>query len=456
MDFDYDLFVIGAGSGGLAASKRAASFGAKVAIAEGETVGGTCVIRGCVPKKFMVYGSRYPALFQDAKGYGWTAENPRLNWEHLTASIDQEVKRLSELHISLLEKSGVDIFFGRARFLDPHTIAVNDQSIRARRILIAVGGQPVMPEIKGAEWAITSREMFQLKYQPQHIVILGGGYIGCEFACIMHGLGSQVTQIIRRDQILHGFDQDIVNGIQNDMQQQGIRIISNARISGIQKQSQSLSVRLEGSVSESIEADTILVATGRAPNIEDMGLENARIEMDSYGPDRGNIDVIRVNDFSQTSQPHIFAVGDVTNRLNLTPVAIGEGRAFADTEFGGRTRVLSHVTIPSAVFTTPEAATVGLTETEARDLYGDESIKTYRTSFKPMYYSLTLKKTQTMMKLVVEVASDRVLGAHMVGDNAAEIIQGIAIAVKMGAKKSDFDATVGIHPTAAEEFVTMR
>jgi glutathione reductase (NADPH) len=456
MDFDYDLFVIGAGSGGLAASKRAASFGAKVAIAEEETVGGTCVMRGCVPKKFLVYGSRFPALFHDARGYGWTAENPRLNWEHLTASINREVKRLSALHISFLEKSGVDIFFGRARFIDSHTIAVNDRRFRARRILVAVGGQPVMPDIEGVEFAITSREMFQLKYLPQHIVILGGGYIGCEFACIMHSLGSQVTQIIRRDQILHGFDQDIVNVIQDEMQQLGIRIVTNARISGIQKHQQRLNVRLEGSVSESIEADEILVATGRAPNMEGLGLEKAGIEVCSYGPNKDNLKAIQVNDFSQTSQPHIFAVGDVTNRLNLTPVAIGEGRAFADTEFGGRARSLSHMTVPSAVFTSPEAATVGLTEAEARDLYGDDCIKTYRTLFKPMYYSLTGKKTQTMMKLVVMVSSERVLGAHMVGDNAAEIIQGIAIAVKMGAKKSDFDATIGIHPTAAEEFVTLR
>ena len=458
MTFDYDLFVIGAGSGGLAASKRAASYGAKVAIAEYDLVGGTCVIRGCVPKKLMVYGSHFPAQFQEAAGYGWTVGDVKFDWEHFITSIDKEVNRLSKLHISFLEKAGVELISGRATFIDPHTVEVNGKQYTAAKILIAVGGRPVKPEIPGIEHGITSNEICHLKTQPKHIAIIGAGYIGSEFACIMRGLGSEVTQIIRKEQILNGFDQDIRTSIQEGMINHGIRIIQNTVVTAIEKVDEGLKLTLSGD-QEPIIADVFLVATGRSPNIEGLGLENAQIDYvpsSLEGPGYSTSNAIAVNEYSQTGQPHIYAVGDVTDRLNLTPVAIGEGRAFADTEFGNNRREFSHETVATAVFTTPEAATVGLTEAQARDKFGDDNIKIYRTSFRPMYYTLAGKQEKTMMKLIVDTSTDKILGAHMVGDSAAEIIQGVAIAVKMGATKADFDATVGIHPSAAEEFVTMR
>ena len=458
MTFDYDLFVIGAGSGGLAASKRAASYGAKVAIAEYDLVGGTCVIRGCVPKKLMVYGSHFPAQFQEAAGYGWTVGDVKFDWEHFITSIDKDVNRLSKLHISFLEKAGVELISGRATFIDPHTVEVNGKQYTAAKILIAVGGRPVKPEIPGIEHGITSNEIFHLKTQPKHIAIIGAGYIGSEFACIMRGLGSEVTQIIRKEQILNGFDQDIRTSIQEGMINHGIRIIQNTVVTAIEKVDEGLKLTLSGD-QEPIIADVFLVATGRSPNIEGLGLENAQIDYvpsSLEGPGYSTSNAIAVNEYSQTGQPHIYAVGDVTDRLNLTPVAIGEGRAFADTEFGNNRREFSHETVATAVFTTPEAATVGLTEAQARDKFGDDNIKIYRTSFRPMYYTLAGKQEKTMMKLIVDTSTDKILGAHMVGDSAAEIIQGVAIAVKMGATKADFDATVGIHPSAAEEFVTMR
>lgn len=458
MSFNYDLFVIGAGSGGLAASKRAASYGAKVAIAEYDLVGGTCVIRGCVPKKLMVYGSHFPAQFQEAAGYGWTVGDVKFDWEHFITSINNEVNRLSKLHISLLQKAGVKLISGRATFLDPHTVKVNDTKYTADKILIAVGGRPIKPEIPGIEHAITSNEIFHLKTQPKHIAIIGAGYIGSEFACIMRGLGSEVTQIIRKEQILNGFDQDIRTSIQEGMINHGIRIIQNTQVTAIEKVTEGLKLTLSGENQEPIIADVFLVATGRSPNIEGLGLENAQLDCvpsSEAEPGYSISTAISVNEYSQTCQPHIFAVGDVTDRLNLTPVAIGEGRAFADSEFGDNRRKFSHETVATAVFTTPESATVGLTESQARQKYGD-AIKIYRTNFRPMYYTLAGKQEKTMMKLIVDNQTDKILGAHMVGDNAAEIIQGVAIAVKMGATKADFDATVGIHPSAAEEFVTMR
>jgi glutathione reductase (NADPH) len=459
MTFDYDLFVIGAGSGGLAASKRAASYGAKVAIAENDLVGGTCVIRGCVPKKLMVYGSHFPALFDHAKGYGWKVADAELDWEHFITSIDKEVRRLSQLHINLLEKAGVTLIPGRATLLDPHTVEVDERKITADKILIAVGGRPLKPDLPGMEYAITSNEIFHLKEQPKHIAIIGAGYIGTEFASIMNGLGSQVTQIIRKDLILKGFDQDIRTGIQEGMTNHGIRIIQNNVVTKVERTETGLKLSLSEENAEPVVADVFLVATGRIPNIDGLGLENAGVDVVATaieGPGYCTENGIAVNEYSQTSQPNIYAVGDVTDRLNLTPVAIGEGRAFADSEFGDNRRKFSHQTVPTAIFSTPEAATVGLTEAEAMEKLGEDGVKIFRTRFRPMYYSLTGAQEKTMMKLVVDANTDQVLGAHMVGDSAAEITQGVAIAVKMGATKKDFDATVGIHPSAAEEFVTMR
>lgn len=459
MTYDYDLFVIGAGSGGLAAAKRAASYKAKVAIAEQDLVGGTCVLRGCIPKKLMVYGSRFPGLFADAAGYGWKVGETELDWEYFIKAIDKEVKRLSQLHVSYLEKAGVELIPHRATLIDPHTVEVDGRKITADKILIAVGGRPLKPNLPGMEYGITSNEIFHLQHKPKHIAIIGAGYIGTEFACIMHGLGCQVTQIIRKELILKGFDDDIRTDIQNAMIARGIKIIPNTVVEKVEKVPEGLKLILSGEKTEPAIADVFLVATGRVPNVEGLGLENAGVELVSTtveGPGYTTMKAIAVNEYSQTSQENIFAVGDVTNRMNLTPVAIGEGRAFADSEFGNQRRIFSHENVPTAVFSTPEAATVGLTEAQAREKLGNDAVKIYRTRFRPLFHSLTGAAEKTMMKLVVDASTDKVLGAHMVGENAAEIIQGVAIAAKMGATKKDFDATVGIHPTAAEEFVTMR
>ncbi|MFN6518131.1 MAG: glutathione-disulfide reductase [Nostoc sp. CreGUA01] len=458
MTFDYDLFVIGAGSGGLAASKRAASFGAKVAIAEYDLVGGTCVIRGCVPKKLMVYGSHFPALFSDAAGYGWEVGDAKLNWEHFIKSIDKEVRRLSQVHISLLQKAGVELIPGRATLIDAHTVELDGRKITADKILIAVGGRPIKPDLPGMEFGITSNEIFHLKEQPKHIAIIGAGYIGTEFACIMRGLGSEVTQIIRGEKILKGFDEDIRTDIEEGMKRHGIQLINNHVVEKVERVPEGVKLTLSGEDREPVIADVFLIATGRTPNVDGLGLENAGVNFvpsSIEGPGYNSTNAIAVNEYSQTSQPNIFAVGDVTDRINLTPVAIGEGRAFAESEFGNSRRAFNHQTVPTAVFSTPEASTVGWTETEAREKLG-EAVKIYRARFRPMYHSFTGKEEKTMMKLVVDSNTDKVLGAHMVGENAAEIIQGVAIAVNMGATKKDFDATVAIHPSVAEEFVTMR
>ncbi|MBV9387091.1 MAG: glutathione-disulfide reductase [Chroococcidiopsidaceae cyanobacterium CP_BM_ER_R8_30] len=467
MTFDYDLFVIGAGSGGLAASKRAASYGAKVAIAEQSLVGGTCVIRGCIPKKLMVYASHFPALFQDAAGYGWHVGDSKLDWSYMVNAVDQEVMRLSKLHIGFLEKAGVQLFQSRAVFVDPHTLEVDGRKITAEKILIAVGGHPVKPDFPGIEHTITSDEMFHLQEQPKRIAILGGGYIGVEFAGVMNGLGSQVTQMIRGDNLLRGFDEDIRTGIRTGMTHHGIQIISNVmgkRIEGV-PEGLKLSFYMEGQDEEkTLTTDVVLAAIGRTPNLDGLGLENAGVDVvpgnhqEMSQTSTGGYSVnsaIAVDEYSRTSQPHIFAVGDCTDRINLTPVAIAEGRAFADTEFGNNPRIMSHENVPSAVFSQPEAATVGLTEAQAHEKLG-EGVKCYRAQFRPLFHSLTGQPEKTTIKLVVDANTDRVLGAHMVGEHAAEIIQGIAIAVKMGATKKDFDATLGIHPSTAEEFVTLR
>ncbi len=466
MTYDYDLFVIGAGSGGLAASKRAASYGAKVAIAEQDLVGGTCVIRGCVPKKLMVYASKFSHLYEDAVGYGWSKVESHLDWERLITVVDKEVHRLSQLHIDFLSKAGVELFKSRVTLLDPHTLEVDGRKVTADKILIAVGGEAVKPDLPGVkEHTITSREMFLLKEQPKHLAVLGGGYIATEFAGIMHGLGTQVTQLIRGDVFLNGFDEDIRSGIFNGMMQHGIKIIPCTNGKGIERVPEGLKLTYyqKDKTEATLTADAVLVAIGRAPLLGGLGLENAGVEIaNCENEDLPRLHgysvncAIKVDEYSRTSQPNIFAVGDCTNRVNLTPVAIGEGRAFADTEFGNTPRIFSHDHVASAVFSQPEAATVGLSEAEAQTKLGDDGVQVYRARFRPLFHSLTGADEKVMVKLVIDKNTDRVLGAHMVGDNAAEIIQGIAIAVKMGATKKDFDATVGIHPSTAEEFVTLR
>ncbi|MEA5582221.1 glutathione-disulfide reductase [Nodularia harveyana UHCC-0300] len=451
MSYDFDLFVIGAGSGGIATARRAAEYGAKVGVAEFDRLGGTCVNRGCVPKKLMVYASHFPELFSDAQGYGWSAVQSSLDWEKMITAVNNEVTRLNGIYQGMLDKSKVQLFQGYATFVDAHTIKIGDRQITADKILIAVGGYPVKPEIPGIEYAITSDDIFHLKEQPQRLVILGGGYIGSEFACILNGLGSEVTQIIRHDKILRGFDEDLQTEIQQAMGNHGIKILTNNEITAIENTDSGLkvTVRGKGDAEETVIVDAVsLAATGRKPNTEKLGLENTKVQLDENG-------AVVVDKYSQTAEENIYAVGDCTDNINLTPVAINEGRAFADTVFGNKSRHMSYENVPTAIFTTPEAATVGLTEAEARAKYGD-AIKVYRSRFRSMYYVLPGKEEKTMMKLVVDQNTDKVLGAHMVGTNAAEIIQGVAIAVKMGATKANFDATVGIHPSSAEEFVTMR
>lgn len=453
MSYDYDLFVMGAGSGGIATARRSAEYGAKVAIAESSgRLGGTCVNKGCVPKKLLVYASRFPGLMEDAVGYGWSPVQSTLNWDELITKVNSEVKRLNGIYQRMLDNSKVEIFNAKAELVDAHTVKVGDRTITADKILIAVGGEPTRPNIPGIEHALISDDLFNLRPQPKKLVLLGGGYIASEFACLLNGLGVEVIQVIRRDRILRGFEDELRTEIQNAMTNHGIRIITEAAIDSIEKTDAGVSLKIRHSDStEEIIADAVhLAALGRHPNTAEIGIENTKVELDDKG-------FVRVNKYSQTAEENIYAVGDCCGKMELTPVAINEGRAFADTMFGGKSRVMSYENIATAIFTTPEAATVGLTEDEAIAQYGADRIKTYRARFRSMYYVLPGKDDEkTLMKLVVDQETDKVLGAHMVGDHAAEIIQGVAIALKMGATKANFDATVGIHPSSAEEFVTMR
>ena len=451
MDYDFDLFVIGAGSGGIATARRAAQYGAKVGITEFDRLGGTCVNRGCVPKKLMVYASHFPEYFHAASGYGWTVGESKFDWKTMITAVNNEVDRLNGIYQRMLDNSGVKLYREHGKLIDSHTIEVGEEKVTADKILIAVGGKPVKPDdISGIEHAITSREIFHVQKRPKRIVIIGGGYIGVEFACILNGLGTEVTQVIRGDKILKGFDDDLRMEIQEQMQGNGVRLLTNKPNLAIEKTDTGLRVKISGEdePEEVIVADAVsLAATGREPRLENLGLENTGVEVV-----RG---AVAVDEYNQTAEANIYAVGDCTDRINLTPVAIQEGRAFADTHFGGQSKQMAYDNIPTAVFSTPEGATVGLTEAEAREKYGD-AVKIYRSKFRPMYYTLPDMQVKTLMKIIVDTNTDKVVGAHMVGDSAAEIIQGVAIAVKMGATKADFDATVGIHPSSAEEFVTMR
>ncbi|MEO1399815.1 MAG: glutathione-disulfide reductase [Cyanobacteria bacterium J06635_1] len=448
MSYDFDLFVIGGGSGGISTARRAASHGAKVGIAEFDRLGGTCVNRGCVPKKLMVYASHFAAHAEEAAGYGWQFAPGTFDWSKMITAVNSEVTRLNGIYKRMIDNAEVQLFPTHARLLDAHTLQVGEPKVTADKILIAVGGEPTKPEIPGIEHAITSDDIFHLPQQPKRIVIFGGGYIGCEFACVLNGLGSEVVQVIRRDRILRGFDEDIRMEVQEAMIKHGIRIMT-ADILGIEKTAAGLQVKLQGETTETVLTDVLsLSALGRRPRLENLGIENTQVEVVNGA--------IATDKYSRTTEENIFAVGDCTDRINLTPVAIQAGRAFADTVFGSKSKVMSYDNVPSAVFTTPEAATVGLTEAEAIDQYGEDNLHMYRSRFRPMYYTLPNKDEKTLMKLIAHRATDKVLGAHMVGDGAAEIIQGVAIAIKMGATKADFDATVGIHPSSAEEFVTMR
>jgi glutathione reductase (NADPH) len=443
--YDFDLFVIGAGSGGVRASRFAAGYGARVAVAESSRLGGTCVNLGCVPKKLMVYASSFAEDFSDSPGFGWTVPTPTFDWATLIANKDREIDRLNGIYRGLLEGSGVRIVEGRARLRDRHTIEVGGDSFTAEHILVATGGRPFKGPIPGAELGITSDELFHLDQQPEKLVITGGGYIAVEFACIFNGLGTDVTLNYRGPLFLRGFDDDIRTTLADEMRKQGIDLRFETLVDRIERSGDRLAATL--STGDVVEADQLLCALGRLPNTSGLGLEEAGVELG----DRGKV---VVDEHLRSSVPNIFAIGDCIDRIALTPVALAEGMAVAETLFNDNPSTVDYTNVPSAVFSQPNAGTVGLTETEARAAGHDVAI--FRSKFRPMRHTLSGRDEQTMMKLVVERESDRVLGVHMVGPDAGEIVQGIAIALKAGATKATFDATIGIHPTAAEEFVTMR
>jgi glutathione reductase (NADPH) len=446
--FDVDLFVIGGGSGGVRAARVAAGYGARVMVAEEYRVGGTCVIRGCVPKKLMVYASRFADDFDEAAGFGWTLTGPRFDWATLIANKDKEIARLENVYRSNLEKAGVEIVDSRAVIEDAHKVRIlkTNEVIRARYILVAVGAHPVLePPIPGGELGITSNEVFHLEILPERILVVGAGYIAVEFAGIFNGLGSDVTLLHRGDRLLRGFDEDVREALGEAYAMRGIELALGRTINRLDRTSDGIAATLSDGSARIV--DQVLVATGRRPNTARLGLENAGVVTDAVG-------AIMVDAYSQTLIPSIYAVGDVTNRAALTPVAIREGHAFADTVFGGRPTMVDHSIIPTAVFSTPEIGVVGCTEATARARYGEVDV--YKTSFRPMRATLSGGSDRVLMKLLVDKASDKVVGVHIVGHDAGEMIQAIGIAVAMGATKADFDRTIAVHPTAAEELVTMR
>ena len=444
--YNYDLIVIGAGSGGVRASRVAASYGASVAIIEKDRLGGTCVIRGCVPKKLLVYGASFAHEASDAKGFGWRIDGLQHNWGSLIAAKNDEIRRLEGIYRELIENAGVEFIAGNATITGPNEVLVNGKTLSTQRILIAVGGVPNILDIEGlAENAITSNEALDLNQLPETIVIQGGGYIALEFAGIFAALGSNTHLVYRGDFPLRGFDDDVREHIAKCLPKRGIMLHSNSSIIKVQKKSNRLAIFLDNK--KIIEANKLLAATGRNPNTANLGLNE-------IGVKTGDAGQIIVAEDGQTSIPSIFAIGDVTNRISLTPVAIGEGHAFADNFYGNKPTVMSHDSIASAVFSQPPISCVGLTEEQA--LQNNINIQIFESRFNAMKNTISGRSEQSYMKLVVEKKTDKVIGAHMVGPDCAEIMQGIAIAIKMGAKKSDFDATIGIHPTSAEEFVTMR
>ena len=445
--YDVDLFVIGGGSGGVRAARIAAGYGARVMIAEEYRMGGTCVIRGCVPKKLMVYASRFSHDFADAAGYGWSVAPPSFDWRTLIANKDKEIARLEAAYTTNLEKAGVEIVKSRAVLEDAHTVrlATTGAHVSAEHILIATGGQPFHGHvIPGIEHVISSNEVFHLPDLPPRILIQGGGYIAVEFAGVFAGLGSQVTLVYRGQNILRGFDDDVRAHVRAEYERSGIKVITNRTVASIDKPGEFVATLDNG---DAIEVDRVMFAIGRRPNVMGLGLEEIGVKRAEHGG-------IAVDSYSQTSVPHIYAVGDVTNRVNLTPVAIREGHAFADTVFGGKPTPVDHTNVPSAVFSEPEVGVVGMTEDMACERL--RKVDIYRAEFRPMRATLSGRQTRVMMKLVVDHNTDRVVGGHIVGPDASEMAQVLGIAIKMGATKADFDATMAVHPTAAEELVTMR
>ena len=441
---DFDLLVIGGGSGGVACARRAASYGARAAVIENDRLGGTCVHRGCIPKKMLVYASHFSHDFEDAAGYGWTVGERSFDWPAMVRAKVAELDRLEGIYERLLRDAGATQITGTGRLLDAHTVAVGDERHRAETIVIATGGHPTMPDIPGIELAVSSDEMFDLPAFPERLVIVGGGYIACEFACIMQGLGAQVTQLYRRDLPLRGFDYDLRAVLCEEMRKGGVDLRLNTNATSLARKGSAIAVAT--TTGETIEADQVLFATGRKPNVAGLGLENAGIATTEGG-------AVPVDAASHSGVAGIYAVGDVTDRINLTPVAIHEGRCIAETLYNNNPQKPDHRDVATAVFTTPELGTVGLSEEEARQAF--PAVDIYKTRFRPLKHTLTGREETIFMKLVAERASGRVVGCHMVGDGAGEAVQLLGIAVKAGATKAQFDATMAVHPTAAEEFVTM-
>lgn len=442
--YDFDLLTLGAGSGGVRATRLAGGFGARTAIVEKSRVGGTCVMRGCVPKKLLVYGAHYGEEFADARGFGWEVGETRLNWGTLISRKNAELDRLEEVYRGILSRNNVRLIEGEGRLVDPHTVQVNGQAYTAERILIATGGRPELPEVPGIEHAVTSDGALDLPALPRRVVIVGGGYIAVEFAGIFRAAGAAVTLIIRAADLLRGFDSDVRTFLGEQMEKKGVRILREAVVAAIDATNEGYTVRLaDGRANET---DLVIYATGRSPNTLGIGLKEAGVALNYKH-------AVIVDEWSRSSLPSVYAVGDCTDRKNLTPVAIAEGHAFADTQFNNRPRTVDYRDIPSAVFSQPPVGTVGLSEDEACEV---ATADVYLSRFRPMKHTLSGRDEQTLIKVIVDTATDRVLGCHMVGMDAAEIAQGLAIALKCGATKAQFDATIGIHPTAAEEFVTLR
>lgn len=443
--FDYDLFVIGAGSGGVRAARMAASFGARVAIAEDQYMGGTCVNVGCVPKKLYVYASQFGKGFDDAVGFGWKGKKPQFDWTTLRDNKKEEIARLNGIYDNLLQSAGADVIDGRGRIIDAHTVAVGDAHYSADKLLIATGGWPFVPEFPGNEHAVTSNEIFDLETFPQRLVIVGGGYIAVEFAGIFNGLGANVTQLYRQSLFLRGFDLDIRKHAAQEIPNSGIDLKFEVNVSSIEQVRDGLRVKLDDGTE--LEADAVLYATGRSPNLAGLGLENVNVTRNDAG-------TIAVDQTFQTAEPSIFAVGDVIGGMELTPVALAEGMAFARRQFGGMSQQVDYDFIPSAVFCQPTIGTVGFTEEQARTEFGE--LRLFKSTFRPLKHTLSGREEKSFMKLIVDAATDRVVGLHMMGPDAGEITQGFAVAMRAGATKAVFDTTIGIHPTTAEEFVTMR